>query len=132
MFKYIVKRLLLALLILFGVSMIIYSLVRLMPVNFITDKFQPMILQGTIKQEDVDRMLEIYGLADQSFKGILKGYFMWIGNVMKGDLGQSFKYEDKVTTVIAENMGISFGIAFVALILEFLIAVPLGVKAAVN
>lgn len=132
MFKYIVKRLLLALLILFGVSMIIYSLVRLMPVNFITDKFQPMILQGTIKKEDVDRMLEIYGLADQSFKGILKGYFMWIGNVMKGDLGQSFKYEDKVTTVIAENMGISFGIAFVALILEFLIAVPLGVKAAVN
>ena len=40
MFKYIVKRLLLALLILFGVSMIIYSLVRLMPVNFITDNFR--------------------------------------------------------------------------------------------
>ena len=59
MFKYIVKRLLLALLILFGVSMIIYSLVRLMPVNFITDKFQPMILQGTIKQEDEDRMLDM-------------------------------------------------------------------------
>lgn len=132
MFKYIVKRLLLALLILFGVSLIIYSLVRLMPVNFITDKFQAQLLDGTIKQEEVDRMLEIYGLADQSFAGILKGYFMWIGNVLQGDLGHSFKYETEVTTVIAENMGISFGIAFVALILEFLIAVPLGVKAAVN
>ncbi|MDE7463495.1 MAG: ABC transporter permease, partial [Clostridiales bacterium] len=132
MAKYIIKRLLLALLILFGVSIIIYSLVRLMPVNFITDKFQPMINDGTIKQEEVDRMLEIYGLADRSFFGICKGYFMWIGNVLCGDLGQSFKYEDKVATVVFDNMGISFGIAFVALILEFLIAIPLGVKAATN
>lgn len=130
MFKYIVKRILLALVILLGVSVIIYSLVRLMPVNYITDKFSSMLLNGTIKQEEVDRMLEIYGLADNSFLGILKGYFMWIGNVLKGDLGNSFKYEDKVSNVIMDNMGISFGIAFVALILEFIIAIPLGVKAA--
>ena len=132
MFKYILKRIGLALLILFGVSIIIYSLVKLMPVNYITDKFQAQLLDGTIKQEEVDRMLELYGLKDNSFLGICKGYVMWIGNVLKGDLGNSFKYEDKVSTVIFQNMGISFGIAFVALIFEFLIAIPLGVKAAVN
>lgn len=132
MAKYVIKRVLLAVLILFGVSIIIYSLVRLMPVNYITDKFSSMLLNGTIKQEEIDRMLEIYGLADSSFWGICKGYFMWIGKVFTGDLGQSFKYEDKVATVIFANMGISFGIAFVALILEFLIAIPLGVKAATN
>ncbi len=132
MFKYIVKRILLAILILFGVSMIIYSLVKLMPVNFIEDKFSAQLNQGTIKKEEIDRMKELYGLSDNSFWGIVKGYFKWLGNVLKGDLGNSFKYEDKVSTVIFENMGISFGIAFVALILEFLIAIPLGVKAAVN
>lgn len=132
MFKYIVKRILLAILILLGVSMIIYSLVKLMPVNFIEDKYRAQLLDGTIKQEEVDRMLELYGLKDNSFGGIVKGYFMWIGNVLRGDLGHSFKYEDKVANVIFENMGISFGIAFVALIIEFLIAIPLGVKAAVN
>ena len=58
MFKYILKRIGLALLILFGVSIIIYSLVKLMPVNYITDKFQAQLLDGTIKQEEVDRMLE--------------------------------------------------------------------------
>ena len=122
----------LSILILFGVSIIIYSLVRLMPVNFIIDKFNAMLLNGTIKQEEVDRLLEIYGLNDSSFMGILKGYFLWIGNVLRGDLGQSFKYEDKVSTIIVENMGISFGIAFVALIIEFIIAIPLGIKAATN
>ena len=132
MTKYIIKRILLSILILFGVSIIIYSLVRLMPVNFIIDKFNAMLLNGTIKQEEVDRLLEIYGLNDSSFMGILKGYFLWIGNVLRGDLGQSFKYEDKVSTIIVENMGISFGIAFVALIIEFIIAIPLGIKAATN
>ena len=132
MTKYIIKRILLSILILFGVSIIIYSLVRLMPVNFIIDKFNAMLLNGTIKQEEVDRLLEIYGLNDSSFMGILKGYFLWIGNVLRGDLGQSVKYEDKVSTIIVENMGISFGIAFVALIIEFIIAIPLGIKAATN
>ncbi|MDE6586399.1 MAG: ABC transporter permease [Clostridia bacterium] len=132
MAKYIIKRILLAILILFGVSIVIYSLVRLMPVNYITDKFAAAVQNGDISQEEVDRMLEIYGLADNSFLGICKGYFMWIGNVLKGDLGNSFKYVDKVENVIFQNMGISFGIAFVALILEFIIAIPLGVKAATN
>ena len=93
MFKYIVKRILLAILILLGVSMIIYSLVKLMPVNFIEDKYRAQLLDGTIKQEEVDRMLELYGLKDNSFGGIVKGYFMWIGNVLRGDLGHSFKSE---------------------------------------
>ena len=52
--------------------------------------------------------------------------------MFQGDLGRSFKYEDSVSTIIVENMGISFGIAFAALILEFIIAIPLGVKAATN
>lgn len=63
---------------------------------------------------------------------ILSGYFTWLGNLMKGDLGVSFKYKKPVGTVIAENMGISFGVAFVATILQFLIAIPLGIKAATN
>mgnify|MGYP004638959917 FL=1 len=132
MFKYILKRLGLSIVILFGVSVIIYGLVRSMPVNYITDKFQAQLLDGTIKQEEVDRMLALYGLEDNSFLGIVKGYAKWIGKVFQGDMGTSFLYGDKVSTVIFKNMGISFGIAFVALVFEFLIAIPLGVKAAVH
>ena len=81
MFKYILKRLGLSIVILFGVSVIIYGLVRSMPVNYITDKFQAQLLDGTIKQEEVDRMLALYGLDDNSFFGIVKGYVKWIGKV---------------------------------------------------
>lgn len=60
------------------------------------------------------------------------GYFTWLGNMLKGDLGTSFKYKAPVGEVIVKNMGISFGIALVATILQFAIAIPLGIKAATN
>ncbi len=63
---------------------------------------------------------------------ILGGYFNWLGNMLKGDLGMSFKYKRPVADVIMQNMGISFAIAFIATILQFLIAIPLGIKAATN
>ena len=61
--KYIIKRLLLAVLILFGVSIIIYTLVRCMPNDFVDKQYSSQLTQGTIKQEDVDRIKEIYGLS---------------------------------------------------------------------
>ncbi|MGN1041960.1 MAG: ABC transporter permease [Christensenellales bacterium] len=275
MIKYIVKRLLLSLLILFGVSIIIYSLARMMPTDYVDQQYSSAVSQGTMQQEDVDRIKELYGLAmpdaflymnvgenskyagmkfvkntkedtyenvclgpsvktyddwyegsydgkddtrlylykkDSSgvyrfaigkviargmvadedlgedavikmdevfvpeengtyyveeiegdyatirnvvftlssgetvnvsvdynvangwnkFTAILKGYFGWLGNMLKGDFGMSFKYKKPVADVIVQNMGISFAIAFIATILQFVIAIPLGIKAAVN
>ena len=44
----------------------------------------------------------------------------------------SFKYKKPVKDVIFQNMGISFAIAFVATLLQFLISIPLGIKAATH
>lgn len=66
------------------------------------------------------------------FVAILEGYFSWLGNMCKGDLGMSFKYKKPVADVITQNMGISFAIAFIATILQFVISIPLGIKAATN
>lgn len=132
MFKYIVKRLAISVLVLFGVSIIIYSLVRLMPSDFVDQKYQPLVQTGQMKPERLDELKELYGIADRSFAGMVKGYFQWIGNALRGDLGFSFKYQSPVKEVIFRNMGISFVIAFVSLILEYIIAIPLGIKAATN
>ncbi len=63
---------------------------------------------------------------------IFESYFEWLGNMLKGDFGVSFKYKMPVGDVIVQNMGVSFAIAFIATILQFLIAIPLGIKAAVK
>ena len=68
MLKYILKRLGLSILILLGVSLIIYVLIRCMPVSFIDDKIAQMNQGGaTIPQETIDSMKAMYGLEDDSF-----------------------------------------------------------------
>ena len=133
MLKYILKRIGMSILILIGVSMIIYFLVRLMPVDFIQDKVNAMNQGGaTVDQAQVDAMYKMYGLGDDSFMGILSGYFNWLGSMCKGDLGTSFVYGRNVAAVIGEKMGVSFAIALIATFFEFMIAIPLGITAATH
>lgn len=132
MVKYILKRLLLALLILLSVSIILYFLVRCMPTDFFDNKFDAAVNAGYMTNEDVLRMKALYGLDDNSFMGILKGYWSWLSGFLQGDLGKSMIYPDTVAGVIKSRMGVSFGISFVSLILELIIAIPLGIKCACN
>ena len=134
MLKYIIKRLALSVLILVGVSLIIYFLIRLMPVNYVQDQITAMNQGGaTIPQETVDKMYEMYGLEENpTFGGVLKGYWNWLKAFCQFDLGTSFKYRQPVTDVIIDNMGVSFAVAMIATIFEFMIAIPLGITAATH
>ncbi len=133
MLKYILKRLGLSVIILLGVSLIIYFLVRLMPVDFVMRRLTEMNQGGAqIPQEVVEAMYARYGLSDSSFFGILKGYGTWLWSLCRLDFGESFVSQEKVVTEIANKMGVSFGIAFVSIIFEYLIAIPLGVTAATH
>jgi len=133
MFKYILKRLVMSVFILLGVSMIIYFLIRLMPVDFIQDKINAINQGGaTVSEETVNAMYQMYGLGDNSFLGILKGYFSWLSALARFDLGTSFVYGIPVADVIFEHMGVSFAVALIATVFEFLIAIPLGITAATH
>ena len=133
MAKYIGKRILYSIFILLGVSMIIYFLIRLMPVDFIQDKINAINQGGaTVSEETVQAMYTMYGLGDDSIQGILGGYFNWLKALSHGDLGTSFVYGVPVADVIVDHMGISFGIALIATVFEFMIAIPLGITAATH
>lgn len=132
MFKYILKRIGISILVLFGVSVVIYMIVRLMPTDFIENKYQSQLANGQMTMEDIYNMKEPLGLNDNSFWGILKGYWKWFSQAIQGDLGDSWKYNRKVSDVIGENMWISFSIAIIATALQFLIAIPLGITSATH
>lgn len=123
MFKYIVKRLLISILILLGVSVVIYGLVRAMPTDFVDKTFADI---PNMTEERLNELKELYGLN----LNVVDGYIKWVGDLLKGDLGVSFKYQQPVAEVIKDKMWISFCISFTALVLELLVAIPLGVMAA--
>ncbi len=132
MFKYIVKRILISIIILLGVSIIVYFLVRLMPADYVDIKFASQMLNNPAVAERIQEFKELYGIGDNSFLGILKGYFSWLGNMFRGEMGDSFIYNRPVEDVIGQNMWISFTIAIVATILQFLISIPLGITSATH
>ncbi|MDE6060956.1 MAG: ABC transporter permease, partial [Clostridia bacterium] len=90
-----------------------------------------VVLDGTRKELDFNVEYRT-ATGGEKFVAVIDGYFTWLGNMFKGDLGMSFKHKRPVSEVILENMGISFAIAFLATILQFLIAIPLGIEAATH
>lgn len=127
MLKYIVKRLLLSILILFGVSVIIYTLLRLMPGDYVTRKLTSNP-NANITEERINAMKEVYGLNDST----IVGYFKWLGKAIRGDFGMSFKYERKVTAVIKDYMWTSFALTLLSLVIYYPLAIFLGIRAAVK
>ena len=133
MLKYILKRLGLSVIILLGVSLIIYLLVRCMPVDYVANQIIALGgAGGNIDEATIRKMYEMYGLSDSSFLGMLKGYGSWLKALCHLDLGTSFLSGGSVSKEIADRMGVSFVVAFIAIIFEYLIAIPLGVTAATH
>ncbi len=128
MLKYIIKRLLLSVLILLGVSFIIYALVRCMPMSFVETKIAAISSNTEVTQELVDQMNKTYGL-DGS---IVEGYMTWLEKLCRFDFGARFSNGRPVVSEIKDYMGISFLVAFIATIFEFMIAIPLGITAATH
>ena len=133
MLKYILKRIGYAVLVLLGVSLIIYFLTRLMPIDFVRNKLAAISTKGEVSQELVDTMYKSYGLTENASLGeIFMGYVNWLKDLLRFDLGDSFLYKIPVTQKIAMHMGTSFMIAAIATVFEFMIAIPLGITAATH
>ena len=123
MVKYILKRLLLSVLILLGVSLILFILIQNMPSSFAENKINEMNAGGAIVDEDMkDAIMEMYDI----------NYFEWLKRIVTFDFGESFTQQLPVVDVIKNNMFVSFLVAAIATVFEFMIAIPLGITAATH
>ena len=127
MFKYILKRILLSLLIIFGVSLLMYALLRLMPGDYVEQKFT-LNPNSEISPERIHEMKELYGLNDS----IIVGYAKWLWKALQGDFGMSFHFDAPVMEIIGKYMWISFLLTLIALVLYYPLGIFLGVRAAVK
>lgn len=121
--QYIIRRILISVLILFGISVILYTVIRSMPGDYISNILKE---RPGVTREQVDHLRSVYGL-DES---LVQGYVKWVLSAVRGDLGTSFIYQRPVTEVIGSKVWTSFWLAFPAFVLELMIAVPLGIVSA--
>ena len=128
--KYIAKRLGISVLILLLVIFIIYVLMRSLPSSYVeTMALQLSQAPGAKPYEQwVAQLNAQYGLD----VGLIPGYFVQLKNMLTGNFGDSWKYTVPVTQKFSEVIWLSFAIGSIALALELLIAIPLGVVAAIR
>jgi ABC-type dipeptide/oligopeptide/nickel transport system permease component len=122
MARYLVRRLLLTVPVLLGVATLVFALIHLVP----GDPAQAMLGEGAT-QEEVNKLRTSLGLdrpLATQYAGFLKG-------LLRGDLGQSFRYNTPVTRQIRDKLPNTAVLAFAAMGVAIIFAVPLGIVAAV-
>jgi peptide/nickel transport system permease protein len=121
---YIARRLLLMIPVLWGVSLIVFTSIRLVPGDVIMAKMQG---EFSAKPEALARMRAELGL---DVPGYVQ-YGRWIGGVAHGDFGTSMNTFRPVLSEIFSRVPITFELAFLSLFFATLIAVPVGIASAV-
>ena len=121
MVKFLIRRLGLMVVILFLVSIIVFSLVHLTP----GDPAR-MILGQEATEESLHALREQMGLNDPLYVQ----YFSWVTNVLQGDLGNSLKDNTPVLTVLLQKLPVTIQLSIMSFFIAMLIAIPAGIISA--
>jgi peptide/nickel transport system permease protein len=121
MVKYVLRRLLLLIPILVGLSIIVFLFVHALP----GDPADALLGErGTVEQEEQIR--RDLGLD----KPLYEQYFVYVGNVLEGDLGSSIRTRRPVTEELFDKFPATVELALAAMAFAILVGVPLGFMAA--
>lgn len=144
MFDYIVRRLLLLIPTLLGITLICFILINLAPGSPIEQKLQAIRFGGAtattsspqessrgdqgVSQEVMDALKRQYGFD----KPIHIRYAIWLKNIATMDFGESFTYEEPVSELIISKFPVSMQFGIISLVLTYLVCIPLGVLQAIR
>lgn len=126
MVHYLIKRLLMLVPLLLGITLITFAVIHLAP-------GEPVEMQTAMNPkmtaETRQRMREFYGLD----KPLHVQYATWLGKLARLDFGRSFAPDNRpVIDKIAERIPITLSLSIIALVIEFGLAIPIGIFAAIR
>ncbi len=124
-FSHLIRRLLLIIPMIIGITILLFVVTRLVPVN-------PLVVILTEKTMDdpkaVAAATERWGLD----KPIVEQYFIYLANLAKGDLGTSFKTKNPVIEDLKQHIPATIELAIGSFIFAMLLGLPLGIISAIK
>lgn len=121
--KYILKRLLTGVLVVLCVTIIIFGILQAMPGDPID-----LMVDTRVSAEKVAELKARWGLD----KPPVVQYFYWLSNICRGDFGTSISTKQEVLYLIQQRLPYTLMLTGAAMIIEYLLAIPLGLVAAVR
>jgi peptide/nickel transport system permease protein len=128
MTAYIIRRLLMAIIIVILVTIMVFSAMRLLPGDPLEIFIGQSAGMGQMTEEVKEQLRHEYGLD----KSPVMQYFDWIAGILHGDLGRSITYRDNVGTLMAQRFPVTLHIGLVAFILGNAIGIIMGIIAALK
>jgi peptide/nickel transport system permease protein len=123
--RYLARRAMWTLVALLGVSVLIFLLVRLLPGNIVD------IIAGTegqLSRQQRAAILREFGLD----RPVVVQYLLWLGNMLQGNFGWSFRTSQPVAALIVSRLPITVELALLSVLAVALVGIPLGVAASVS
>jgi peptide/nickel transport system permease protein len=124
MSKYVVRRLLIAVPVLLGISVILFSVLALAP----GDPFEELATNANVPPEVAQRLRAQFGLDDP----LPVRYVRWLTSMVRGDWGFSFQSRMNVDQLILQRLPVSLFVLGSAYCVALLVALPVGVLSAVR
>lgn len=121
--RFVVKRLVMGIAIVLFVSILVFAIMQAMPGNPID-----LMVDTRVSPERVAELEAQWGLD----KPPVVQYFYWLGNILQGDFGMSVSMKQNVGDLIMQRLPYTLMLTGAALLIEYMIAIPLGLMAAVR
>ena len=122
MFRYILKRLLYAVPVFLGITFVIYTLINLAPGG----PLSVLAASGEMSLSDLEALKISMGLD----KPIVIRYFIWLGDLLHGDFGISYRTSQEVSLMISQRIMPSLMLTGTGILAAMLVGVPLGIISA--
>ena len=129
MLAYIGRRALLAVFTVWAISMLAFVIIQLPPGDYVSSYIAQMAAMGSVVSDEEAQTLRIqYGLGQP----IYVQYWKWMKQIAEGNFGFSMEWRRPVTEVIGERLWLTVVVAVSALILTWVLALPIGIYSAVR
>jgi len=122
---YILKRFVLAVPVLLGITIVVFLLVRLIPGDVIDTMLGT---EGSLRPEVRQQLRETLGLD----RPLVVQYVTWLGDILQGDLGRSLRTGQPIVENLAGKLPITLELAFLSVVMSMVIAIPLGIISALR
>jgi peptide/nickel transport system permease protein len=124
MSRFLIKRILILIPLMIGITLITFTVIHLAPGEPVE---MQMAMNPKVGKEAKERLTKFYGLD----KPLHEQYFSWVGKIARLDLGRSFSSDNRpVMDKIKERLPVTISLNVIALLLEFGLAIPIGILAA--
>ncbi len=129
MLKYIAKRVGFMAIVLVVVSILSFIIIQLPPGDYVTSHIAALKKTGmTFSAAEEAYLREFYGLD----KPAVQRYFVWMGNFIKGDMGNSFAYNRKVSDLLLERMPLTILVSVLSLLFTWSLSFIVGIWSALK